>query len=227
MSWPQACRTRNSPDQYARLISDYLPWSISGTYLEACSCVPICPHRRIDGRLGGRPTYGVCKGAISWQIERGHAGDVQLSGLRVALAHTHDADEPGSPWSFLLFLHDGGDERQREALEQIFLGRLGGIPQKQFPWVARSSNPLAVRTVKIEIDHERGDGWFRAGRYVFVSISGPVVEEVNVTSDIAGLDQRGRELHSEQVKVDDEELNFEVRDRCGFESDFEYWSAGA
>ena len=30
-----------------------LSWEISGTYLEACNCDPICPCRRVDGKAGG------------------------------------------------------------------------------------------------------------------------------------------------------------------------------
>jgi hypothetical protein len=50
-------------------MSPYLPWEIAGTYLEACNCDPICPCRAVNGKAGGRSTYGVCMGALSWQIE--------------------------------------------------------------------------------------------------------------------------------------------------------------
>jgi hypothetical protein len=52
-------------------LASYLPWRISGSYLEACNCEAICPCRRIGGRQGGRSTYGVCLGSLSWQIEEG------------------------------------------------------------------------------------------------------------------------------------------------------------
>jgi hypothetical protein len=187
----------------------------------------ICPCRRIDGRRGGRSTYGICKGALSWQIVEGHAGDLSLSGLRVVMANVYDDDEPGSPWSFWLYLDERGEDLQREALEQIFLGGLAGTPQKQFPWVWKASDLLGVRAVAIEIDHERGHGWFRAGEYVSVSISDPVPEDTEVTCVIPGHHQPGREVHSELIKADDESLAFEVRGRCGYESDFDYWSGDA
>jgi hypothetical protein len=53
-------------------LGSYLPWRISGTYLEACNCEAICPCRRIGGRQGGRSTTGICLGSLSWQIEEGH-----------------------------------------------------------------------------------------------------------------------------------------------------------
>src|SRR3954471_6537303 len=92
-------------------------WSVSGTYLEACNCEAICPCRRIGGRQGGRSSYGICMGALSWSIERGHAGDVDLAERRGVLASRYDDDEPGSPWDFIVFLDEEADARQRDALE--------------------------------------------------------------------------------------------------------------
>ena len=81
-----------------------MSWRISGSYFESCNCDPICPCRRIDGVPGGRSTYGECLGVLSWVIERGHADDVSLDGLAVALATRYHDDEPGSPWSFVVYL---------------------------------------------------------------------------------------------------------------------------
>jgi hypothetical protein len=126
----------------AVVLGALFPWRISGTYLEACNCDAICPCRRIGGRQGGRSTYGVCLGSLSWQIEEGEAGEVELGGMCAVLANRYDDDEPGSPWSFLLYVDERADERQREALEGIFLGRLGGTPELQFPWVWKPSTLL-------------------------------------------------------------------------------------
>jgi hypothetical protein len=184
----------------------------------------ICPCRSIDGERGGRSTFGICKGALSWQIQRGHAGDVELSGLRVVIASTYNDDEKGSPWSFWLYLDERADDTRREALEQIFRGRLGGTPDGQFPWAWKASDLLGVRAVAIEVAHKRGNGWFRAGGFVSVRIDGPVAGDSQVTCIIPGHDQPGREVHSELIKVEDEGLSFEVQGRCGYESDFDYSS---
>jgi len=136
-------------------LASYLPWRISGSYLEACNCEAICPCRRIGGRAGGRSTYGVCLGSLSWQILEGDAGGVDLAGMRTVLANMYDDDEEGSPWSFVLYVDERADERQREALEGIFLGRLGGTPELQFPWVWKPSLLVGVRHVAIEV---RDDG---------------------------------------------------------------------
>ena len=202
----------------------HLPWVISGTYLEACNCEVICPCRRIDGKAGGRSTYGECLGALSWKIESGSAGDIDLAGLQVIMANRYHDDEPGSPWAYYLYVDDRGDEAQREALERIYTGRLGGTPQEQFPWVWKESNLLGVRPVGIEIDHTPGRGWFRAGGEVKVRVRAPVEDPAIVTCVIPGHDRSGKEVHSDLIEVTDGPLEFEFTNRCGYETTFDYSS---
>ena len=119
-------------------------WSIAGTYLEACNCEAICPCRRVGGRAGGRSTYGVCTGALSWRVEDGHDGDVDLSGLNAVIACRYDDDEPGSPWTFFLYVDARGDERQRAALAGILSGLLAVFTQIQDPSVSLVPRVAAV-----------------------------------------------------------------------------------
>jgi hypothetical protein len=163
-------------------------------------------------------------GALSWRIDRGHAGEVDLAGLRVLLVLRYEDDEPGSPWTFVLYVDGEGDERQREALSDIFLGRLGGTPDKQFPWVWKPSEVLAVRAASIEVDHTPGRGWFRTGGHVDVRIRAPFEEQGKVTCVIPGHHRSGREVRADLIKVSDGDLAFEFTDRCGYESEFRYSS---
>src|SRR5262249_11480715 len=108
-------------------MTELTPWRIAGTYFESCNCEAICPCRMIGEKAGGgRSTYGTCYGALSWLIEAGVAGSVDLAGFAVVLVFSYDDDEPGSPWSMLLHLDDRAGDEQRAALQGIFLGELGG-----------------------------------------------------------------------------------------------------
>ena len=199
-------------------------WSLAGTYLESCNCDVICPCRRIGGRAGGRSTYGICEGALSWAIERGRADDVDLAGLAVVLALRYDDDEPGSPWDFVLYLDEHGDVRQLAALEGIFTGRLGGTALAQFPWAFKPSRLVEVRTVPIDIDHEPRHGWFKAGEYVTVRVGAPVADQEPVTCVIPGHHRTGAEYHGELLRVADGPLEFELSGRCAYQSRFSYSS---
>jgi hypothetical protein len=206
-------------------VADSANWQISGTYLESCNCDAICPCRSVGGRKGGRSTQGICLGALSWAIEEGQANGADLAGLGVVLALRYDDDEPGSPWSFYLYLDERGDGRQRDALEGIFLGRLGGTPGRQFPWVWKPSDLLGVRPVPIEIEHAPGKGWFRAGGQVKVRVREPVPDQEKVTCVIPGHHRDGRELLGDLLMVSDDPLVFELSGKCGYESTFSYSSA--
>jgi hypothetical protein len=164
-------------------------------------------------------------GALSWQIEQGRAGAVDLGGLRVVLALRYDDDEPGSPWSFFLYHDERGDDRQRDALSEIFLGRLGGTPERQFPWVWKASELLGVQAAPIEIDHTPGRGWFRAGGTVSVRVRAPVDDAATVTCVIPGHHRSGRELHTDLIDVQEPGLRFEFESVTGYETDFSYSSA--
>jgi hypothetical protein len=203
---------------------DTVLWRISGSYLEACNCEAICPCRRIGGSSGGRSTHGECLGALSWIVEQGSAGEVDLAQMRAVLASRYHDDEPGSPWSFYLFVDARGEERQRDAIAAIFTGRLGGTPQKQFPWVFKDAKLLGVEVLDIEIDHTPGRGWFRAGGKVEVRARDPVPDQETVTCVIPGHHRQGRELLSDSIEVDAAPLVFSVRGRCAYESTFAYSS---
>jgi hypothetical protein len=84
-----------------------MSWRISGSYFESCNCEAICPCRTINGIAGGRSTYDECLGVLSWVIENGRADDVSLDGLQVAFATRYNDDEPGSPWSFVMYVDPG------------------------------------------------------------------------------------------------------------------------
>jgi hypothetical protein len=204
-----------------------LPWAIAGTYLEACNCEAICPCRRIGGQAGGRSTYGICEGALSWMVVDGRAGDVDLSGLGAIIVCHYDDDEPGSPWTYFLYVDERGDARQQEALAQIFTGELGGSVRDHFPWAWKASNLLGWRAVAIEIEHTPRRGWFRAGGHVTLRVGDPVADQETVTCVIPGHTRSGTELIADVLRVDEGPLSFEVHGRCAYQSTFEYSSADA
>ena len=201
-----------------------MSWRVSGTYLESCNCDAICPCRRIDGKLGGRSTHGICLGALSWRIVDGHADDADLSGLAVALACRYSDDEEGSPWSWILYLDERGTPEQHTALEEIWTGRAAGDQLEHFPWAWKASYLLGVKPAQIEVDHTPRRGWFRVKDAVSVRISGPYPGDETVTCVIPGHERSGEEVIADELRVDDEALSFAYSGVCGYSADFVYGS---
>ena len=201
-------------------------WAISGDYLESCNCDAICPCRRIGGRSGERSTHGVCLGALCWAIAEGHLGDVDLAGLGAVIVSRYSDDEPGSPWTYFLYVDERGSAGQREAVARILTGEEGGTPERQFPWVFKQSRLLGWRPAPIEIDRTPRRGWFRAGDQVTVRIREPVADQEPVTCVIPGHDRDGIELYADVLRVDEGPLSFELSGSCAYQSTFAYSSDG-
>ena len=200
-----------------------MSWRISGSYFESCSCEAICPCRSIGGRPGGRSTYGVCEFALSWLIESGHFGDVDLRGRAAVLAGFYSDDEPGSPWTAVLYVDARADDAQLDALADIFLGRAGGTSLRNY--AAAIVNVVAVRRASIELEHDDPQRRISVRDHVEVTASDRVPSDEAVACGIPGLDHPGQELRASIMRVRDDPLSWEYRGRCAFTTDFEYSSA--
>jgi len=197
-------------------------WAVAGPYFEACSCEAICPCRSIGGRKGGRSTYGICDFALGWTIARGHANELDLSGFSVVMAGSYDDDEPGSPWRVALYIDEQAAEAQHDALATIFLGRSGGTALTNY---ARHIGEVwAVRPARIAIDHTPSRHRLRASEFVEIVEREPVSSDEPVTCAIPGHDRSGEELIADVLVLHDEQLNVEVRGRCGYAATFDYRS---
>jgi hypothetical protein len=205
-------------------VSTPAAWRISGTYFESCNCEAICPCRMVGTIPGGRSTYGICYGVLSWLVEDGFAGDVDLAGLAAALICRYDDDEPGSPWQFVLHVDAQGDERRLEALADILLGRRGGEGVLKLPWVRKASNLLAVHPSRIEIEHADGTHRLHIGDRVTLRASRPVETDDRVACGIPGYHIPGTELYADELAVEDDPFSWELEENCAFVSSFDYTS---
>ena len=203
-----------------------MSWRIHGTYFESCNCDAICPCRRIDGVPGGRSTHGLCMGVLSWIIEQGAVDDVDLSGLPVAMAVRYSDDEPGSPWTWILYLDARSTGEQRAALEAIFSGRLGGDAAVHFPWARKSDSRLGGPARR---DRRRPYPAAPAHRIpgrrrdqVSVRIRDRYEGSETVSCTIPGHERGGEELVTDELLVEDAELEFSFRGTCGYGSTFDY-----
>jgi hypothetical protein len=160
---------------------------------------------------------------LSWRIDDGHAGEVDLSGLAAALSISYDDDEPGSPWSMVLHVDERGDPGQQGAIEQIFLGELGGDVLR-LPWIRKPRNLLDVRVSRIEVDSGPDGHTLKVGTSVLLTASRAVETDQAVACVVPGYDQPGTELYTDSFVVSDDPFAWELSGNCAFASSFEYRS---
>jgi len=197
-------------------------WHIEGDYFESCNCEAICPCRTVGGVPGGRSTYGICMGVLSWLVREGHADGVDLSGLAAAFVIRYEDDEPGSPWSFVVHVDERGSEEQREALASILTGKLGGEDVLRLPWVRKPSEELAVRASPIELRVDGDRKELRVGSAVELAATKPFPTEERVSCVIPGHHIAGTEYYAERLAVHDEPFEWELEGNCAFVCTFSY-----
>ena len=143
-------------------------------------------------------------GVLSWFVEDGRAGDVELSRSSAALVCRYDDDELGSPWTVSLHVDDTASPEARAALADILLGRLGGTRVMGLPWNRKPSILRGVSASRIELDHVSERRFLRVADRVLLRISRPVETDQTVTCVIPGHDQPGSELYADVLRVNDE-----------------------
>jgi len=161
-------------------------------------------------------------GILSWVIEEGEAGGVDLAGEPVAMAIRYSDDEEGSPWSWVLYLDARSAENRREAIEGIYTGCLGGDAETHFPWAWKRSERLAVRPVEIDVNHTRRRQRLRIRDHISVRIRDRYAGPETVTCVIPGHDREGEELIADELAVEDDALSFSYGGVCGYGSSFDY-----
>jgi hypothetical protein len=122
-------------------------WKIAGDYFENCNCDVVCPCLFSSGPvLTGKPTYGFCEVAIAFHIDQGSYGDATLDGLNAVLTARTTGVMAEGDWSVAVYLDERADERQRDALQNIFTGSAGGPLGGLAPLI---SNVLGIKSVPI------------------------------------------------------------------------------
>jgi hypothetical protein len=201
-----------------------MSYDVRGSYFESCNCEAICPCRMVGDVRGGRSTYGTCFGVLSWLIEHGRVGDVDVAGLAAVLAIRYEDDEPGSPWTFVLHVDVRGSDDQREALEALFLGNVEGGHIAALPWVRKPSELVDVRVSTIELTPDGRGYHLHVGDAVDLRATRPFETEERVACGIPGYESAGTELYADAFTVDDDPFRWQLSGNCAFATEFAYAS---
>jgi len=200
-------------------------WVVRGSYFEACNCDAICPCRSVHGQPGGPSSYGVCYGSLSWRIDDGHFGELDLTGRQVVMSIRYrDEVQPSTRWETFIYVDEDANDEQRDALADIFAGRAGGsVMQLYGPAIGTVH---AVRRARISLEHVAPRKRIDVVGYLTVEAEGAASDEGDVRCGIPGFDHPGTELYGDVLKSSDESFTWEIRGKrnAAFATDFEYRS---
>lgn len=119
-------------------------WKVNGDWIESCNCQLACPCAFNPSVL---PTEGECIAMFGWHVTEGYYGDITLDGLNTAMFLHTPGSMMGGGWKVALYVDDGASADQKEALENIFSGAVGGPLGELTPLIKET---LGVKSVPIE-----------------------------------------------------------------------------
>ena len=209
----------------ANVTNDAASWWAKGLLFENCSCQLVCPGHIHFEQLC---THERCHGYWAFEFEDGELGDARLSGRRVVIAFDSPQRMIDGGWTQLMIVDESASEEQRQALESIFRGELGG------PWEILGrfvENRLPTRYLPVEMTTSDASS---------KSVTVPDVLESTV-EPIRGR-ERGEPVRFENIfnqihsstqilawgdsKYDDGTIQFETTRTHGLWSEFE-WTVSA
>ena len=125
-----------------------MSWSMTGEYVETCSCELMCP---CNLSLDHGATYDFCRVTLVFDIREGEIEGTDVGGLTVAaIADTPKVMTDGN-WKLGVFIDDQASDEQADKLVQVFGGQLGGPMAAVAPLVGEM---LGVERAPIEVRHD-------------------------------------------------------------------------
>ena len=130
-------------------------WRARGLLFENCNCTAVCPgHVHFSQPC----THEVCHGFWAIRITEGAVGDVRLDGLDAVVVYESPQVMIDGGWREVILVSEEATAAQRDALESLLKGALGG------PWEILAgfvTDWLPTRSVPIRI--EEGETEKRVG----------------------------------------------------------------
>lgn len=96
-------------------------WEFEADYFTACNCDWGCPCN-----FNARPNEGRCMGVSAWSIRSGRFGSTGLDGTRFAVYYKFPGPIEQGRGTACAYIDRGATPPQREALEAIATGKVGG-----------------------------------------------------------------------------------------------------
>ncbi len=159
------------------------PWEIHGTELANCNCNTGCPCQFMS-----LPTKGSCEAAVAIVIDKGHYGDVDLSGTKLAQVYKWPGAVHEGNGTMQTIIDSSASPEQRAALEKIATGE-DTEDMATFWWVFSAMSPNKLETLYKPIDVAL-DFEARTGSSKVMDVFETVFEPL--TNPVTGADHRAR-----------------------------------
>lgn len=127
-------------------------WKIEGEYAEACSCEFLCPC--ITSNATARASNDFCRFAMTYRIDSGRYGTVDLSGVTFAVVGQSRAVMSEGGWVMGVLVDESASDAQADAIGEIASGRVGG-PLAAFAPLVADFRGVERQAIRFEVDGSR------------------------------------------------------------------------
>ncbi len=196
-------------------------YSMDGTLLEACSCAAPCPCW-----IGDDPDGGTCDAFNAYHVDRGEVLGIDVSDLSLVLVNQIPGNVLAGNWRTVLYVDDRATPEQRQALLDVFGGKLGGAPAQ---YAALVSEIVAVHPVPIEHQVKGGKGTIRVGTALYSEMA-PYTDaqgrstslHESVFSTIPGSPAYVSKASTHQVNIPEHGMTWEFSNRNAIQGEFHF-----
>ena len=123
-------------------------WHIAGDWFDICSCNVPCPCT-----FAQPPTGGACDAIFAYKIRTGHFGEVDMAGLNVVIIVAFTGDSwAGDKVDAGVFFDAAASPEQRQALQLIFTGQVGGWMGQYIPSVLGNLRGVDFADITVTVD---------------------------------------------------------------------------
>jgi hypothetical protein len=141
-------------------------WYMEGPWIKNCNCDPGCPCD-----FNADPTQGHCQGIVAMKIEKGHFGDVDLSGL----AWGGVASWPGAlhegNGELQPFIDASASEEQVNAIAQALSGDHGDTLFQIIVAICPTVHDPIIAPIQFDFDMDERTAHLKVGDGVVESVS--------------------------------------------------------
>jgi hypothetical protein len=200
-----------------------MPWNLTGSYFETCSCDVVCP---CTASLSLGATKDRCNALLVFRVKSGDVDGTDVSGLTVAaIADTPKVMSEGN-WRLGVIIDEAASEEQAEKLGAVFSGTLGGPMEALGPLVGEN---LGVERLPIEVTEEGLKHSIRVGDAVDFEIEDvvPFGVESGEPAKITGIfHPAGSELTvSRAIRSKIDAFGIQYQAKSGFSTSEFSWAA--
>ncbi len=132
-----------------------MAYKVEGTLLEVCTCEILCPCW-----VGEDPDNPTCDSIMAYHVDRGSVNGTDVSGRTLALMVHIPGNVLAGNWKAALFVDDGANDAQHDALVDVFTGKLGGPVAET---AALIGEVVSIERAPITYEIAEGKGTIKVG----------------------------------------------------------------